>query len=278
MAAVRSLACFILVFGVNLGFADPVRPADRARALLDSQLAAINDDTAFKATFDKDAVVLGYNRHDALAGLRIETVFVGGSPHFTLKGTKLTSFVAGGNDAVVWFTAEVAVTIQGQEPGDSWHHETRAMRVTEVAIGDVGWKAVAAVIDQPHGALQESYAEAVPILSPTTAGPLAALLGSPSKLGAALGKDANVFVLGSDANERAIGGPAATNLVKRWSKLVVSVDGKVREVTAKRWGFAQANVRYVARNKTYRMRGLLVALPMSDGKWDVVAVHYVQDP
>jgi len=262
----------LLILAASIAHADSGKPADRARATLEAQLK--DHGKNLQATFAKDAVLLTSGGRE-LKDYSFDDEATG-SPHFSLKSTKIKSLVAGGDDAVVWFTAEVTVVTQGQEPGDAWHDVTRVWRMTELLDGATG-KVVVAAFDAPIGALSDSSsATDWEVPSPTAAGPLAALLGSATALDGALSTDANAFVVGTDANERGVGG-GAKKLVKSWAKLKLTVDGKVREVVTKKHGFAVAKVSYAVGKKTYRMRALLVAVPTADGKWSAVGVHFVAD-
>ena len=103
-----------------LGHAAAETPAQRAKLLLEAQLAPLRDTTKPLAelVFDPEAVVFGIGGGQQIKDLSTELyqLFGGGSPHSFIKKAKVLSLVAGGSDAAVWWTAEVAITIRNQEP------------------------------------------------------------------------------------------------------------------------------------------------------------------
>ncbi len=279
----RSALVVILVSIAATASADPTqKPADAARQLLETQLAALvkHDAAALKATFDEDAVVLGVFGDEPFKDAGDIQFAIAGSPSFTVEKTKIVSLVAGGDDAALWFSADVSIIIQGQEHGARWSHKTAEFRFTELAVpGPHGsTKTIAAVIDRPLDKLAPRAASSGQIPSPTSAGPLAALLASATALDAALAKDPAVVVLGTEKAERAVGPAAAHKLLTSWSKLKLTLDGKPRELATKRCGFAQGKVSFTVGKDTYRMRGMVLGLPTAEGGWKVVAVHYTTEP
>jgi hypothetical protein len=252
-------------------------PEGRAKSVLAAQIAALQagDDSIIK-TFSGDAVVLVPGPREAKTpdrGLREAIARL--SPHFSLKKIAIVKLVAGGNVDAVWFSGELAITAHGAEPGEKQHDTKTTLRVTELVTAQAGWIAVAAAFSEPGKPLTSMYPPgAVP--NPTEAGPLAALLAAPVQLDAALGSDASVTVFGTDAAERGYGAKAAHALVGTWSKLVLAIDGKPREVRDKQWGYAITQLKWNKPKDQYPswMSGLVIAVPAAGGKWSVVAVQY----
>ncbi|MDB4962695.1 MAG: hypothetical protein JWP01_2694 [Myxococcales bacterium] len=82
-------------------------------------------------------------------------------------------------------------------------------------------------------------------------------------------------MFGTSKQERAFGPAAARSPLKKWGKLAISIQGPVREVRGKTWGFAQANLALDTKEKyPVRMAGLVIARPDAKGVWQVVVVQY----
>lgn len=256
--------------------------ADRARALIAVQLAAFGQatDAPIRPLFAPDAVLVGYALDTAgkdANGFYVAHRIAGITPHVSIRKHAITSLVAGGDASTLWFTAELALTLTGGEPGErNWRTKPLVVRFTELCVRDAGgWKIVAAVFDRPHRKLAAAEDDAVePIAGATAPGPLTALLASPAALAAALGTDRATFVVGTAPGERAVGRPAAARLLARWRELALTTPGVPREVHTATWGFAQAHVRWKRGGKEYAMFGLVIAVPGADGAWVPVGVHY----
>jgi hypothetical protein len=271
----------VLLLISTVAYADT--PTDRARKFLQTQFDKIAEgrEDAVKPTFAADAIVLGLDAEQTVSESNqdLSMRLVGGSPHSVFKNAAIKSLVAGGDDTVVWFTADVTVTYNNWEPEDRPRNGLKlAWRVTELIVNDNGtWKCVAGVVTEPAKTEPQTHANHDKIGAATKAGVLAPLLASPAQLTKVLSTDKSTFVLGTDKNERAVGQAAAKKLLARWTKLGMTVDGPVREVTTKTYGFAQASVQFQskAKDKTvyYTMQALIIAVPKGDG-WSVVGVHY----
>ena len=247
-------------------------PKERATAILKAQVAALvaGDDQAMIATFTPDAALEGFMMDEAVPDLHaFDEVALGGSPHNAITKHKLGPIAAGGNDQVVWYSADVTLTYSNQHPEERVRNATRVVRITGLATAASNWKVVAAMMDNPTKQISDATGTAV-IRGATTEGPLTKLLASPSALVAALTPDA--VVVGTELRERGIG-PAAKKLVKGWSKLAFSVGGPPREVTTKDYAFTQTAIDWKKGDRLYRFDALAFALPV-DGAWKVVAVHY----
>ena len=267
-----------LVLSATFARADEPKPTARAKAIVDAQVAALTkgDETAMVATFDPEAVLLGFfSGHRVGHRSGFVQLLVGGSPHMALKKLRVVSVVAGGASGVVWWTTELEVTAFGHEPESTGPGRvTLIARMTEVASEASGWKVVAAVLDHPGKAEYREQAQSA-LDNTTKSGPLASLLASPAELARQFARDGS-FVLGTEASERALGYTPAQKLLDSWAKLHFKIEGDVREVHGKDWGFAQANVTWDQGDKHYRMRGLVVAYDGAEAN-RVVAVHYTNE-
>jgi len=253
-------------------------PEKRARALVEKQLKALPDgNAALVADFTKDAVVmLSYigSRVDD-PDLELATAIAGMHPHAEMKGAKLASLIAGGNASMVWLAAELEITVLSAEPGEAPSTDVRTVRALELLDAASDWKIVAASFVEVRG-LSQQRSSLGPIPSATPAGPLVPLLATPDKLAAAFGGDPAVLY-GSDKAERAIGANAAKALLGKWRKLPLAIEenDKVREVRTTNWGYALADVNIAkAGGPPYRMSAFLIAVPVANGAWSVVAASY----
>lgn len=186
-----------------------------------------------------------------------------------IERTKVAKLVAGGNESVTWFAAELAVS--GRTESGTQGARPLSVLWTEVAVRDGStWKTVSAAF-APSASMKKLAKPLAPVGE--DAATLGAFAGAPARLATALAADAVVY--GTDANERKYGA-AAKALVASWKSLAMSHDGKVREVRTKLVGSAIANVNLVLKGgDPYRMRCHLVALPKPDGTWSIVIAHYV---
>ena len=261
-------------------------PTDRAKALVTSQLAAVtkNDDKAFQATFTADAHLDSYWNNGPLSTAPsgyVRDPFMNGSPHSEFKKIKLDKIVAGGDANVVWLTADVSTTFAEHEPEQDNNRSNRVekKRLTELIVLDGStWKAVAATLTVPEATHGSTSADHSTLKDATKPGPLAPLAASPTELIKKLSSDKNVFVLGTDTAERAIGPAAAKKLLGKWTKLKMTIDEKsVREVETKTYGFAEVTVTYSTTKKDetlyYDMTALILAVP-NGSDWSVVGIHY----
>lgn len=265
----------LAVLGLTVSNASAETPASRAKTIVDAQFAAItkNDDAAMRATFDKTAVLQGLMPDNAIEDSSgYQQAFMNGSPHTAFKKARLGAIVAGGNDKIVWFTAEMAITWRNDVQGERGRGTT-TLRLTEVATADAGWKVVAAVMDKPQPKPESRTEYVAAIVGANERGALTELAVSPTKLEAAFTKDARAILIGTAKRERGIG-PAAKKLARSWSKLALSLNGTPREVRTKDWGWVAAAVDWTKGKELYRMRVLLVAIPAADGSWTVVTAHY----
>lgn len=252
-------------------------PEARARALLAKQLKALPaDNAALMATFVKDAVVMLPRVAAKLdPDLDLGGQIAGMNPHATMKSAKLGELVAGGNASMAWVAAELEIVVLSAEPGEKPSSATHVVRAVELLDAASDWKVVAASFTEvrPLEQLRESLG---PIPSPTVAGPLVKLLSAPDSLAGSLASDP-VVVFGTDKTERAVGQGAAKALLTKWHKLLLAIEeaDKVREIRTAAWGYVMADVNIAKPGGApYRMSAFLVAIPVSNGTWSVVAVNY----
>src|SRR6185436_3752177 len=98
------------------------------------------------ATFAKDAGVFVPNFPVKLDDPSIDVggQIAGMNPHAEMKGAKLAKLVAGGSSSMVWFAAEISITVVSAEPEEKPVTETHAIRAVELLDAASGWKVVAA--------------------------------------------------------------------------------------------------------------------------------------
>jgi len=252
--------------------ADTLKPAQRAKAIVDAQVAAMvkGDMVAEGATFESNAILLLPFRAAAVKDVDFEFELLG-SPHSSLTKLRVVSTIAGGTSTAVWWTAELDATIYNHEPEETPRTNRVRWRLTELATAGSGWKVVAAAIDSPVPEPSERKPGQIP--EPTDPGPLAPLLADPTEIAKHFAADPGVFVIGTAANERGLGPKGAKKLLASWAKLKLRIEGKPHAVATKEIAFALANVSWIKGKHTYPMRALVIAV--ADGKdWRVVAVHY----
>lgn len=292
----RITACVLLCIATS-AYAET--PTDRAKAFVTSQLAAVTkgDTKAFQAMFGADAYVESYSPNEPLSKHELYDLadpFMSGSPHNEFKKIKLEKLVAGGDANVVWFTGDISTTYAEHEPeqDDNRSNAVAKTRFTELIVLDGStWKAVAASLVSPRETSRSIHPEHSMLKDATAPGPLAPLAASPADLIKKLSTDKNVFVLGTDKNERAIGPAAAKKLLGRWAKLKMTFDEKsIREVETKTYAFAEVSVTYTTSETTkltvapwkktetiyHPMTALIIAVPKGDD-WSVVGIHYSND-
>jgi hypothetical protein len=276
------LAIALLVAFSSVASAGGITPAVRARTFLEAQLKKLDD----KSNVTADALVLGpWGSEESFTkevNADLSMALVGGSPHNVLKKTTIKSLVAGGNDLVVWFTAEIVATYDGIEPEQRMRRNLKSTsRFTElIALDGETWKVVAGAFTRSIGVVNGGGGEPTEKLAnKTQAGTLTALVTSPADLAKAWSTDKSSFVLGTESAERAVGPAAVKKLLGRWTKLGLKQYGDVREVQTKNYAFVQTGVYFAKTDKDkkvtyYEMPVLLIAVP--DGQtWKVVAVHYM---
>lgn len=253
-------------------------PVARAQDLIDRQLAAVTagDNDALRAMFAPGAELLAPNARVVKPNLDLVSRIALLNPHASLVSAKCKSLVAGGTAGAVWLDAELEIVLTSSEPGQKSHRITHAMRVVELLDGASGWKIAAASFAEPQQATRKS-ATFGELPAPTDAGPLSKLLAAPADLASSLASDPNVFVLGTELSERAVGPAAAKHQLTAWSKLTFTIEekDKVHEVRTSAWGYAVANVNLVkGADDPFRMTGLVIAVPTASGGWSAVAVVY----
>ena len=255
--------------------APPTADRTRATTILKAQVASLRSgDAALVASFAADAVVLvpdARAAHGETTGLREAIARLG--PHDTLKDIRLGKVVADATPAAVWWSAELTMVAESREPESSPHKTETTLRVTELATADSGWKVVAGAFAAAARPENRADPDEIDTASTTAAGPLTPLLADPAKLELALAPRAVVF--GTDKGEAAWD-TAAHALLKKWSKLALSINGAPREVRGKGWGFAIANVdwKQPKEKSPARMAALVIATPTTVGGWQVVAAQY----
>ena len=251
-------------------------PDDNARKVLDAQLSLLRHatDAQQRAMYDKDTVLLS-DRGAATVGETPEDYvkLVPTIGSVQVDDARIDTITAGGGDGIAWFDAGITLAMSGAAEGVGEFKNTGKARVSQLAVSaNSGWKVVASIFDW-GGPSAPNRGAPQPIGGATKAGPLAPLLASPKALGDALSTDPHVFVVGTEKSERAIGPVAAKKLLASWSKLTLSVEGPVREVETKTYGFAQAHVKWTKGKDTFWMQALIIAVPAASG-WRVVGVHY----
>ncbi|MEP6866191.1 MAG: hypothetical protein ABJE66_36560 [Deltaproteobacteria bacterium] len=185
----------------------------------------------------------------------------------------MSKLVVGGNDDAAWLFADLSITKRNQEPGEKATTATMLVHTTELLSAASGWKIVAAAFSEsrPAGRLGGVF----PMIETTGAGPLAAILVSPTKIEGALSTDPNLVMV-SNESEFAVGAGDVKKLMSAWDKRSLSINGAVREVRNAKWGFVQANVDWNdPGGKPYRFSAQLIALPQADGSWAVSALQFL---
>lgn len=264
----------LLVVAASVAVGAP-KPEAKGRAVLEAQIAAIHDgDAKVRALYDKDAVLLGSESSDTVGETATDYVaLIETMGSVQVDGIKIDTIAGSGDDHIAWFTATTKVAYSGAAEGVGTFKNTGTARISQLAVLDgTTWKVVASLVDS--GRMTGAKREPARIAGATARGPLVPLLASPKALADALSTDPNVFVIGTEQSERAIGPAAAKKLLGQWSKLNLSVVGDVREVETKSYGFAQANVKWTKGKDAIWMQALIIAVPSGDS-WRVVGVHYL---
>lgn len=245
-----------------------------ARQAIDTLIAGIKsgDGAATAALFDHGAVALVGAPHEVDEPDLVKTLGRIG-PHDVVTDVKLVQLVVGGNNDLGWLFADLTITKHNQEPGEKATAISVSVHATELLSAAANWKVVAAAFSESRTAGR--LGGVFPMIETTESGPLAALVASPAKIEAALANDPNIVVALND-NQLAVGVNEAKVLLDAWTKRSLTVNGAVREVRNERWGFVQANIDWnEPGGKPYRFSAQLIAIPRSDGSWNVVAAQYL---
>ena len=282
--------------------ADDAADRKAARALLDAQIAALDDGdaVAYAATFVPD------NADEARAVLVLphaDTVFAGIARitdevrRWAPDGRMLGRARLIGDPAIAirssaaQITAELELTIMDkprwrteQVNGktvtviDTAHGDTSSLRMTALFVEHGGrWRAAAVMFSRPvdDKAMTTTRFAGYP---GGGAGPLADLLDHPRSLAGAFDTtDADAIVIGTAPDERATGA-AARALLRKWSRRRLQVIGDADGIDFGGSGYAAATVAL----KRGRTRIVLTALVIAhaalrtDGTkgWQVTSVHY----
>jgi hypothetical protein len=251
-------------------------PEARARSVLRTQLAALDRDDDFGGTFVPGAIVLtpagtmDAHAPDGGAGGQIADL----NPHAEVDSASYDHFASGAVGPLIWFAADVHITVTSHEPENPPSTDSLSRRAIELLDGNAGWKvAAAAFTNVGNMHLDGRFSE---ISEPTAAGPLTRLLLSPPALAAALADNAVVY--GTDPGERGASGKEARALLAKWKKLAITLDtpAQVREVRGATYGYAMANVNVTTKpgGLAYRLDAFVIAVPAADGKWSVIAASY----
>lgn len=251
-------------------------PDARGRAVLQAQLAALDDKAAFAATFAPAATVLtpsGANEvHEPDSGIYSIS---GLHPHAEIQSATFDHFASGSAGQLAWFAADLHVRIVTRESDTPSSVENRTVRAIELLDGTAGWKVVVAAFTRV-GNLHDLGTSYIRDRDVTDVGPLARLMTSPPALAGALGDGALVY--GTDPDERGLGTKDARALLARWKGLALTFDEspKVHEVRDARYGYAMGNVQLVTKpgGPRYLLNAFLLALPTKNGKWSVVGASY----
>jgi hypothetical protein len=247
-------------------------PTERARQLLDAQLAALSDPSAFLATLSPDAFVFGNGSFTLARGRHAASVIatLAASPRspFAVSQTTTLSLSAGGTADVVWWTADVAMQHGGApsvlgEPVEDW----TTARIVELAVATKGrWHVVALAFASTSGASAPGD-----VLGAPGAGALTALLASPRDLVRGSWDDGASIVFGADAG---VGPAAARKILGPIARRAVKLTGAV-EVNGNGWGFSAGELEIAAdpqaRLPAATARVLLFAI-RERTRWKLVAI------
>ena len=251
-------------------------PDARGRAVLEAQLAALDDKEAFAATFAPTATVLtpsGANEvHEPDSGIYSVS---GIHPHAEIKSATFDHFASGSAGQLAWFAADLHIALESRESDTPPSLENGTVRAIELIDGTAGWKVVVAAFTRV-GNLHDLGTSYIRERDVTDAGPLTNLLTSPSMLAGALTSGAVVY--GTELGERGIGARDARALLARWRNISLSLDEmpRVHEVRGARYGYAMGNLQLVTKpgGTKYLLNAFLLALPTKDGKWSVIGASY----
>lgn len=166
-----------------------VESADvRGRAVLEAQLAALADNTAFAATFAAKAIVLTpdgvseVHESDAAAAASIASL----NPHAEIKRATFDHFASGSAGQLAWFAADLHIVLTSPESASEQH----TVRALELLDGNAGWKVTVAAFTRV-GPMHKTATTFV--RDATAAGPLTKLLTSPTAIADALGDGAIIY-------------------------------------------------------------------------------------
>jgi hypothetical protein len=250
-------------------------PDARGRAVLKAQLAALDDNGAFAATFASKATVLTpdgvteVHESDAAAGASIASL----NPHAEIQSATFDNFTSGSAGQVAWFGADLHITVSSHEPESPPNLEQHTVRAIELLDGAAGWKVSVAAFTRVGNMhkMGTTFVREV-----TDVGPLTSLLTSPTAIVGALGGSAVVY--GTDPGERGLGTKDAKALLAKWKNLAITLDSppKVHEVRGSTYGYTMAYVHVVTKpgGPAYRLNAFLLALPTPDGKWSVIGASF----
>jgi hypothetical protein len=213
-------------------------PSERARVVLDAQLSALNDPSAFLATLSPDALVFGNGSFTLARGQHAAAIIatLSASPWSQLAVTQTTTLrlSAGGSADVVWLSAEIAMLRSpsptlGPLPQDSEPLEDRTTaRIVEIVVATKGtWQVVALAFASTSGVSAPGD-----LLGAPAAGPLTALLASPRQLDRASWADGASIVFGAHSG---FGSAAASRVLAPLAKRGVKLS-KAIEVNGNGWG------------------------------------------
>ncbi len=274
----------LLLVCLMVGVAQAETPTQIAKKIVTAQIEALADNNdlsgeAFAKTFATDAVVMasyGGTAKNELGGIQSE---IRGGMHAWVQSAKLVSLVAGGDDKVVWISAEIDLANTSHTGPGVKTKESYTLRVTELAVSDGGkWKVVAAMFGRPGPASRNKYPP-LAIEGTTKRGSMTKFLVDPKQVAFQLpGKDDTVVVFGTDKSEKAVGAAAAKKLLESWKGLKLEIEGNVREVEGPTWGFVQANISWVKPGgPPYRLCALMIATKEPSQPWVFRAIQFAND-
>ena len=170
----------VLIRGLVLAAVLAAPAAADPRALLDAQLAVIDDPAALAKTLAPDAVILGNGSFTLARGDHAPAILAtlaASRSHLPALQTSVTRFASGASQKVEWLDAEIAMAHSVVVPRRRVIDVTRA-RIVELAVQTGGaWRVVAIAFASSSGLGAASDA-----LGPADTGPLVKILAT--RLGA----------------------------------------------------------------------------------------------
>lgn len=276
--------CAVMVTVSTAAAADPT-PRERAQAVLDAQVAALEKGKAgraeFVGTFDAKAVYASVqvvalsNAGAYLNDLTGELPPPNSSTKLSKTGVE--NLEVGGNGDAVWFTCDLTMTYAAT-PGQSFSVEgSYKFRISELLAADRGWKPVVIHVYRPSikDDWQEPGKSVGKIVGGAKPGPLAKLALSPGAVLKSLAKNTDVFAYGTLVRERFVGEAAVRKQLAGWAKLKLAPGTAALEDSGKGWAYAVTDVRVKGgAKKELPMRVIAFALPGDKKTFQVVLLGY----
>jgi hypothetical protein len=245
-----------------------IAPIDRARAIIEAQIAAADLDTeearraAVQATFAPGVVVRGFEGDDGVSSSQFDKVAI-------------DQLVAGGTADVVWFHvtfADIApngpmgLTYRNPSSPASWY----AASYVGVAARSAGWKIVGAAITDDVEPIRAEHHRGPSNLTSRTGAVTQLVLDGPA-LAAAIAPDAIVIEPDAELHPTVTRGPAGLGAHARRA-LVLDPNG--REVSGPGWTITEAQVADPDADLNFHLFALAIPKP-NGGGWTPVLVDYI---